>query len=175
MVFWSFKNLFLIVSIFGLLFGIITGISASILRILAQPLNPETWKMAAIDLAKIVSSSQTEISKTVKAFPEAVEAGFGELALARIIGASLVTLFLIFLFYKGIRWFFENPKPTDKIVIILISIALVWFITLLASIIAGEPNWVPYSGFIDLIKERQQIISFILQKYQAQIPTNSTI
>jgi hypothetical protein len=163
---FSFKNIFSALSIFGLMFGIISGMAFSILKILAQPFNPESWKDAGIEFAKIITNSQTEISKTVKIFPQAVKAGYGELALTRIIGASLITIFLIYIFYKGIRYWFENPKPTDKIIIILISIGLVWLLTIIASIIAGEPNFMPYSGFIDLIKNRQEIIDFIIKTYQ---------
>jgi hypothetical protein len=165
---FSFKNIFSALSIFGLMFGIISGMAFSILKILAQPLNPESWKDAGIEFAKIITNSQTEISKTVKIFPQAVKAGYGELALTRIIGASLITIFLIYIFYKGIRtvFFLENIKPTDKLIIVLVSIGLVWLLTIIASIVAGEPNFVPYSGFIDLIKNRQEIIDFIIKTYQ---------
>jgi len=162
----GFKNLLTFLGIFSLLFGVLSGISVSILRIIANPFSTEAWKGFAIDLAKIVVNSQNEISETVKNFDSAVEAGYGELALIRIAGASLITLALIYFIYKGMRWFVENPKPTDKLVLIFLSIGIVWIITVIASVILGKPNFMPYSGFYDLIKHRETIIKFIVEHYK---------
>lgn len=162
----SFKSILTVLGVFSLFLGVLSGISISILRIIANPFSIESWKEFAIDLAKIVVNSQGEISETVRNFDKAVEAGYGELALIRIAGASIITISLIYFTYKIMRWFVENPKPTDKLMLILLSIGIVWFITVVASIILGKPNFTPYSGFYDLIANREKIINFIISNYK---------
>ena len=161
----SFKTLFTALAIFGLFLGILSSLSYDLLLIISNPTSGETWKYVVKDMAKMVSNSQQEISNSIREFKDANES-YKNYLIARILAGSLVTLFLIYIFYRGIKFFFESPKPTDKIVIILISVLIVWFIGVLASYILGEINWMPFSGWVDLIKNKDVLVDYLLQRFK---------
>lgn len=167
--FISFGTLFSLIAYFGLFFGLLSGLAFDILLIIAQPANPNSWKTLAVDFAKIISNSQEEISLAAREFKPGITREYANYLIARIIGASLISLSMIYFIYKGIRFFFESPKPTDKIIIILVSILIVYLIGIIAGLILGRINWIPFGGFIDLIKYRENIISYILSEYQKKI------
>lgn len=162
------KTLFYGLAFFAMFFGLISSLAFDVLFIISQPTNPETWKTLAIDFAKIVTNSQQEISIAVKEFKIAETPTYANFLIFRICGASLITLFMIFIIYKGLRFFQEAPSFSTKLLIIFTSIALVWFIGIIAGIILGEVNWIPFSGWIDLIKERGEILDFVLKEYSGK-------
>ena len=161
----GFKTIFMAIAFFGLFFGIISSLSYDILLIISQPLNKATWERLAIDFAKVVFNSQNEIKIAVSEFKDA-SPEYRNYLVARIVGGSLLTLFMIWIIYKAIRWGFEAPSLSTKILIILVSILSVWFIGVIASVILGKPNFVPFSGWIELIKQREIIINYIIQTYE---------
>jgi hypothetical protein len=148
---------------------LLSGLAFDVLLIIAQPTNPNSWKTLLLDFVKIIANSQGEISASVKEFRTGISKEYANYLIARIVGASLITLGMIYFIYRGMRYFVEAPSAKDKIFIILISIAIVWVLNLIAGAILGRINWIPFSGFIDLIKEREVIIKFILENYQKKI------
>lgn len=165
--FLGFGKIFSFIAYFGLFFGVISGTATNVLRIVATPGDPEVWKRLIIDMAKTVSNSQGELSETVKNFPEIAETGFGDLAIAKIFGCILITLALIYIFYKLLRKLKPAPSTTDLIMIFLISIFFIWFVGVVASFITGDIKWFPFGGFVDLAIYRENIINYILAKYTA--------
>jgi hypothetical protein len=170
MVFLTFKNIFYILSFFGLFFGLLSGLAFDVLLIIAQPTNPNTWKTLVTDFAKIIANSQGEISAAIKEFKTGnITKEYANYLVARIVGASLITLAMIYLIYKGMRFFVEAPSFSTKMILIIASFIIVWILGIVAGAIVGRINWIPFSGFIDLIKERGVIIDFIIKNYQQKI------
>jgi len=168
----GFKSILYALAFFSLFAGIISGLSLDILRIIASPFDPNVYKLLAIDFAKIVFNSQNEIKVAVNEFEDA-DPSYRQYLLSKIIAGTILTLFMIWIIYKAIRWGFEAPSLSTKILIILVSILSVWFIGVIASVILGKPNFVPFSGWIELIKQREIIINYILQTYEIDKSLNS--
>jgi hypothetical protein len=165
----SFQTIFYILSFLGLFFGLLSGLALDALLIIAQPTNPNSWKTLLTDFAKIIANSQGEISAAVKEFKSGITKEYANYLIARITGASLITLAMIYFIYRGMRFFVEAPAISTKILIIIVSFIIVWILGIIAGAIIGRISWVPFSGFIDLIREREVIIKFILENYQKKI------
>ena len=161
----GFKTILYALAFFSLFAGIISGLSLDILRIIASPFDLNVYKQLLIDFAKIVFNSQNEIKVAVSEFKDA-SPEYKQYLFSRIIAGTILTLFMIWIIYKAIRWGFETPSFSTKVLIILVSILSVWFIGVIASVILGKPNFVPFSGWIELIKQREIIINYIIQTYE---------
>ncbi|MFQ6068011.1 MAG: hypothetical protein ACE5KD_00550 [Candidatus Bathyarchaeia archaeon] len=166
--------MFTAVAIFSLFFGIISTIIIDILVIIATPFNPEAYKTLALDLGRTVLNSQGSISESVKEFGKTESMEFKTFLLSRIAAGSLLTIGMIWVFYKILRWFVESPSVSTKLLFIVIAVSLVWFVGLFTSIFIGKLTWIPFSGWIDLARNREIIIGFILEQYQEKVPTNQT-
>jgi len=162
----TFKSIFTILAIFSLFFGLIATLAYDLLLIIARPFNPEPWKVLALDIGRTVLNSQLVISDAVKEFATAESFEYKTFLLSRIIAGSLLTLFLIWLFYKIQRWFVEAPSVSSKILIIITSVVLVWFVSIVAGIFLGRIEWIPFKGWIDLATHREEIIKFLLEQYR---------
>jgi len=157
----GFRSLATLLAFFALFAGIIGSISYDVLLLIGKP-SMDSVKIVVNDLASIVVNSQGEISESIQELKTADSNSYKTFLVGRIIGGSLVTLFLIWLFYKIIKFWFESPKPTDKLVIILIAILIVWIIGIASSIIVGKVNLVPFYGWVDLVKNRNLVINYLL-------------
>jgi len=169
MAFFTFKNIFYVLSFFGLFFGLLSSLSFDVLLIIAQPTNPSTWQTLLTDFAKIIANSQGEISAAIKEFKADITAGYANYLIARIVGASLITLAMIYFIYKGMRFFIEAPSVSTKLILIIASFTIVWILGIIAGAIIGKISWLPFSGFIDLLREREIIINFIFKNYQQKV------
>jgi len=162
----SIKTIISTLAILSLFFGILSGISYDILMIIAKPTDVETWKTLVVDFAKIVMNSQVEIKEAVEELKNVENVQYGNYLISRIIAGSLVSLFMIWLIYKVFRFFVESPSVSDKILIILMSVFLVYLIGVIASYILGKPNFQPYPGFASLIENRDVVINYVLNQYR---------
>jgi len=164
----KFSSLIKGLAVFSLFFGIISGLAMNFLLILANPFSLEPYKRFAIELGKIFLNSQAEISSSLKEFSKAESIEYKNFLIWRIIGASLLSLILIWLIYKGLRWLVPG-STTDlgtKLLIILVALGLVWFIGLLTSVSLKREFILPFQGWIDLFRYREELISFILTQYK---------
>jgi len=163
----SFGSIVKGLAVFSLFFGILSSMAMDILSIIANPFSPEPYKNFAVDVGKVFLNSQTVISTSIKEFSEAETLEYKNFLLWKIIGASLVCLVLIWLIYKGLRWLVPGASQDlgAKLLIIIVSLALVWFVGVLTSITLGEGFLYPYSGWVDLAREREVLIEFILEHY----------
>jgi len=166
---FGIKSVFTAIALFSLFFGIISTLIVDVLMIISAPFNPKAYENLALDLGKTVLNSQGIISEAVKSFSEAESMEFRTYLLSRIAAGSLLTIGMIWIFYKIMRWFCEAPSVSTKLLLIIISIALVWFVGLFTSIFIGKLTWVPFQGWIDLARNREVIIQFILKQYQEKV------
>jgi len=160
----SGKNLVGLISIFILFFGIISSIVYDGLYAISHP-TAEAGEKIVKDLANIVVNSQGEIANAVDNFPKAESTDYATFLIGRIFVGSLITLFMIWLFYRIFRFFVEAPKPTDKLMLILLSIVIVWVICVVASYYVGKPNWIPFYGWVKLAQNREMIANYLLNHY----------
>lgn len=160
--FLGFGGFIKFIAVYALFFGVLTGTTMDLLRIVANPFSIEVWKNAGINMIKIVSNAQLELSTTVKEFPQAVEYGLADLAILRIIGCGVVSLSMIYLFYRFLK--ILTPS-SNRLILFVSSIFLFWFVAIASSFIAGNITWFPFLGFKDLVVERGPIIEYILSKY----------
>lgn len=162
----SFKTIFLILATFALFFGILSSLSFHLLKVIAEPFSAEAWKDFGIELAKVLVNSQREISRAVEEFKDVENEEYANFLIARIIGASLISLSLVYFTYRVFRFFVEAPSMSAKILMIILSFFVVYLIQLICTITIGEPEWIPYKGFIDLIAKREYIVNYLLSKMQ---------
>jgi len=162
----SFKSIFLFLATFALFFGILSSLSFHLLKVIAEPFSPETWKELGIELAKVLVNSQKELSRAIEEFKDVENDEYANFLMARIIGASLISLSLVYFTYKFFRFFVESPTVSTKILLIILSFFVVYLIQLICTILIGEPEWIPYKGFINLLTKREYIINYLLYKAQ---------
>ena len=162
----AFRSILLALSFFGLFFGLFSSLSFDLLKIVAEPMNQEHWKGLLLDLARTLTNSQQEISRAANEFKNVKSVEYGNYLIARIVGGCLITLVMIYFTYRIFRFFLEAPSPSTKILFVLMSVFVVYLIGVIASIIVGTPNFIPYKGFVDLIRNRQYIVNFLLEHYQ---------
>lgn len=155
------KEIITYLSIFGVLFGVISSISLVLLKTIANPQEGIPLLLKEISLM-FINSQETIYRYTdfiLKAKTQE-EISFGIL---KIISASIVSLFFIYIFYRLIKFFVESPKPTDKIVIILISLFIPYLISLISSFFfsVSVSSPFPYHGWIHLILNLNKILTKI--------------
>jgi hypothetical protein len=157
----GFKSIVTVLAFVALFSGVIGSISYDILLLIGKP-SIQSLQYVVKDLASIVTNSQGEISSAIKEFKTA-EGSYASFLIARIIGGTIITLFLIWLFYKGLTLFIPIVTNTDRIAVFLLSLFMVWVLGVLSSYLVGKPNWIPYSGFIDLIINKDILINYIIK------------
>lgn len=162
---FGIKSVFTILAFFALFSGILTGLSRDILLLISKP----SWSSVQYvikDLASIIINSQQEITNAVEKFKTVESSVEANYLLSRIIGGSLITLFMIWLFYKIMRFFKEQAGPFEKIAMIMLAVLMVWIISVVASYLVGKVNWMPFSGWVSLWQNREIIINYVLQQYR---------
>jgi len=158
-------KIFFIIALFSLFFGIVTTLAFDIIYIIANPV--EGSKKLAYDIATTVINSQNELSKSIVNLLKAKSKEEVVYYLSRMIASSLITIFLIWLFYKILRFFFEAPRPIEKITLILVSMLLVYVITQVsAGLLNLKTEPIPYYGFVKLITHSQEIAQKIMSVYK---------
>ncbi|MGC9079819.1 MAG: hypothetical protein ACP5G1_03725 [Nanopusillaceae archaeon] len=152
------EKIITILAIFGLFFGIIQTLSYDILLTISEP--KKGIQKLGYDIAQTLINSQEVVYQNTNLLLKAKDDQTKQFAISKIVAGSLVTLFFIWIFYKIIRFFVEAPKPTDKIMIILISLLLVYFLTIIPSYFLNLKisSYVPYYGWIYFLQNIQQII-----------------
>ena len=124
------------VAVASLFFGILSGLAIDIMGILADPFSAGPYKQFGLDIGKIFLNSQKEISNSIDEFEQAEDATFKNYLIWRIVGASLLSILLIYGFYKVI--IFITPSSNidlgSKLVAIFGAILLVWMIGLITNI-----------------------------------------
>lgn len=155
-----------ILAIFSLFFGVISTLAMDIVYVFADPVNGT--KKLLYDISSTIVNSQNEISKAIKNIEKAKTKDEIVFWTSRIIAGALITLFLIWLFYKILRFFFEAPRPIEKITLILVSMLIVYVITQIsAGIFNIQTNPIPFHGFVELIQKANIIAEKIQTVYKA--------
>ena len=157
------------------LLGYITVLALDIIYILSCFLCLQPWLNLLEDTIKVTISAQGVISEAVSAFVEAegtrnfliFTLDYKSFLLMIIVGCSWLTILIIRFIYNKIKWFIPSTeiRLRDKLLVLIIAVGIFYFASLGYSIIIGRGPILPFQGWIDLYKNSNTIMEYLLEKY----------
>jgi len=167
-----FPKIFGWIAVFTLFYGIISAMFFDLLLIATQP-NMENLKKLAVDVGKTVFSSQEVIKESAIEFDEVyhkedVAMQYKIYLFNRIIAGSLLSLFILYVIYRGVSFFVPSSK-TDlgaRLLVIFITLLVFYGCTLAYLLIIEHKGLVPpFHGFIELGKHAEAIRAYLTSSY----------